>query len=150
MNIFNDLFKFGMDIKSKAGLYCVGLLFIISGVNLLFGFETISIYIIFEMMFICVFVSLIEYCLFRKYDDLSRHKKNINTLIWAVLTNILVLGSGWYFNWVSHLPLTVNITLIIMFEIALIAFRYGIYIVNQYETKDLNKKLKSYQNDKSM
>lgn len=145
MKTFNDLFKFGIDIKPKASLYCIGLLFIICGANLLFGFETLSIYMIFQMMIISVMISLVEYFLFLNYENLSHKKKNKNTLIWALFINIIVLGGGWYFDWISHLPLAVIITLVMMLEISLIAFRYSIYIVNIYETKDLNEKLKNYQ-----
>lgn len=145
MKTFEDLFKIGIDIKARASLYCIGLLFVIGGANLICGFDTLNIYIIFQMMIVSVMISLVEYFLFLNYDELSHNKKTRNTFIWALFTNIMIIGCGWYFNWISHLPLFIMITLIIMFEIALIAFRYSLYIINIYETKDLNEKLKNYQ-----
>lgn len=148
IDLFNDFFKFGTDVKSRAGLYSLMIIFFTSVGNLFLGIQTLSIYLILESFVVCILISLIEYFLFLHYEELSSHKKNLYTVIWAISANIILIFAAIAFNWYRHYPTWLMITLLIVMEIALIFFRYSIYAKNYYDTKQLNEKLYKFQNQK--
>ncbi|MEG0708535.1 MAG: hypothetical protein RR427_12080, partial [Cellulosilyticaceae bacterium] len=84
---------------------------------------------------------------FKNYDELPKERKKTNTIIWAILANILIILSSTLFKWFPPLPLWGIIILLIVLECALIAMRYSIYIVNLSDTKALNNKLQKFQKD---
>ncbi len=143
-----DFFKFGSDVKSKAGLYCLGLLFVLSAFRFLLGERTLPILFLFESMVVCVIIALIEYFLFQQYDELTNRQKNQRTFVWYFLINTIVLVSAYCFNWVQDFPSWLVIMLVAMLQIALVFFRYNIYIINTYDTKQLNEKLQKLQSQK--
>lgn len=144
MDIFNKFYKFGSEVKPKASLYCLGIVFFISIVNLCFNVTTINILTLVQTFIISLIVSLIEYFCFNNYDELSKEKKKTNTIIWAILTNIIIISSSIIFKWFPPLSLWAIITLLVILECSIIAMRYSIYIVNLSDTKDLNNNLKKY------
>jgi hypothetical protein len=145
--MFNKFYRFGSDVKPKASLYCLGIVFFISIINLCFDITMISILTLFQTFIVSLSVALIEYFSFNNYDVLSKEKKRTNTIIWAILTNIIIISSSIIFKWFSPLPLWAVIVLLIILEGSIIAMRYSIYIVNLTDTKNLNTKLKKYQRD---
>lgn len=91
-----------------------------------------------ECFFISLAIALVEYCLFNNYDELSKEKKTSNTIVWAILTNIIVIASSIIFNLFPPLPIWGYALLVIVLEISLIAMRYSIYVVNLSDTEELN------------
>ena len=148
MNLFNKFYKFGSDVKPKASLYSLALVLFISVANLFNGIVYVKILTLLECFFIALVIALIEYFLFNNYDELSKEKKTSNTIIWAILTNIIVITSSVIFNLFPPLPLWGYIILIAVLEISLIAMKYSIYVVNLSDTEDLNNKLKKYQKNR--
>ncbi|MGL5150832.1 MAG: hypothetical protein ACRC7N_09720 [Clostridium sp.] len=146
MEMFNKFYRFGSEIKPKASLYCLGIVFFIAIVNLFFGTTTISIFTLFETFIIAFLVALIEYYFFHNYDELSKEKKKTNTALWAILSNIIIISSAVVFSWFPSLPLWGNLLLIFVLECAVVAMRYSIYVVNLVDTKDLNSKLERFKN----
>lgn len=145
MEMFNKFYRFGSEIKPKASLYCLGIVFFISIVNFLFGTTTISIFTLLQSFFISLLVSLIEYFFFHNYEGLSKKKKKTNTIIWTILTNIIVISAAVLFSWFPTLPLWGTLFLVLILEFSIVAIRYSIYVVNLLDTKDLNFKLQKFQ-----
>lgn len=71
--------------------------------------------------------------------------KKKNTIIWAVLSNIIIIFSAVIFDWFPSITVSVSVLLLVILEISIIAMRYSIYIVNLTDTNDLNAKLQKYQ-----
>ncbi|WP_053955023.1 hypothetical protein [Inediibacterium massiliense] len=147
MNMFNRFYRFGSVVKPKASLYCLGIVFFISITNLCFDITTIHILTLLQTFVVSMVIALIEYFSFNNYDELSKEKKKTNTIIWAILTNIIIVSSSIIFKWFPTLPLWTIIVLFIILEISIISMRYSIYIINLADTKDLNSKLQKYQQD---
>ncbi len=143
----NDLLKFSSDVKPRASLYCVAILFLVCMLNLVFGLDSVSVYFILQVMIVSVIIALIEYALFHHYDELSQSKKTTSTIIWALSINVLIILSAVIFNWVGHFPIYVRLLLIMIMEIGLVFVRYTFYLQNLYDTKALNEKLKKYQKE---
>ena len=140
-----ELFRFSNQIKPKASLYFAGFLAIFGVANLALGYKVISIITLFQMMLVALFIALIEHYLFLNYDELSPIQKKSHTVIWAVATNILIIGGAIVFQWAIHFPAWMIGILILMVEISLVFFRYSVYLKNLYDTKMLNEKLQKYQ-----
>lgn len=147
MNMFNKFYRFGSELKPKASLYCLGIVFFICITNLFFHITTVDILTLLETFVVSLIVAFIEYFYFNSYDELSKENKKTNTIIWAILTNIIIVLSAILFKWFPPLPLWAVITLLVVLECAIVAMRYSIYIVNLADTKDLNSRLKKYQQD---
>lgn len=147
MSIFNKIYKFGSTIKPKASLYCLGIIFFIGFSNLCFSISTIDILTLVQCFLISLLIAVIEYIYFDNYDELSPKKKKRNTINWAILTNIFIISSSVLFKWFPPLPLWATIVLLIALQLAIVAMRYSIYIVNLSDTTDLNNKLKKYQDN---
>ncbi|MGL5380270.1 hypothetical protein [Clostridium sp.] len=145
MEMFNKFYRFGSEVKPKASLYSLGIVFFIAIVNLIFGITTISIFTLLETFIISLLIALLEYYFFHNYEDLSRKKNKTNTIIWAILSNLIVISSAVIFSWFPILPLLGNILLIIILNISIVAMRYSIYVVNLVDTKNLNSKLQKFQ-----
>lgn len=148
MNLFNKFYKFGSDVKPKASLYSLALVLFISITNLFNRIVYVKILTLVECFFIALAVALIEYFLFNNYDELSKEKKTSNTIVWAILTNIILIASSIIFNLFPPLPIWGYVILVIVLQISLIAMRYSIYVVNLSDTEELNNKLKKYQKDR--
>lgn len=138
MNLFNKFYKFSSDVKPKASLYSLALVLFISIANLFNRIVYVKILTLVECFFISLAIALVEYCLFNNYDELSKEKKTSNTIVWAILTNIIVIVSSIIFNLFPPLPIWGYVILVIVLEISLIAMRYSIYVVNLSDTEELN------------
>ncbi|MEG0371771.1 MAG: hypothetical protein RR645_05705 [Clostridium sp.] len=147
MEMFNKFYRFGSVVKPKASLYCLAIVFFIAITNFCFGITTISILTLIQTFIVSLVVALIEYFSFKNYDELSNKKKKTNTIIWAILTNLIIISLSIVFSWFPLLPLWAVVILIIVLEISIIAMRYSIYVVNLVDTKNLNNKLQRYQQD---
>lgn len=145
MNTFNKFYKFGSEVKPKAALYCFGIVFFIAIANLCFDILTVDILTLLQVFIVSMIVAIIEYISFNNYDELSNEKKKINTIIWAILTNIIIIVSAIMFKWFPPLPLWAVLGALFILEAGIIAMRYSIYVVNIADTKDLNIKLKKFQ-----
>lgn len=147
MNMFNKFYKYGSEIKAKAALYCLAIVFFISIANLCSGIITVNIITLLQAFIASGIVAIVEHLSFRNYDELSSEKKKTNTAIWAIVTNVIFIGSSVVFAWFPALPVWAIVVLLIVLEGGIIAMRYMIYIVNVADTLDLNKKLQKYQKD---
>lgn len=143
-----EFFKFGSDIKSKGGLYCLVILFVVCAFRFILGERTVSILFVLQSMVVGIVIALFEYFLFQHYEELSKEQKNKRTVVWYFAINGIVLLSAYYFGWTQGFPNWLIIVLIAMLEIALVFFRYNIYIKNYYDTKQLNDKLQKFQSQK--
>ncbi|NEU03723.1 hypothetical protein [Clostridium senegalense] len=145
MNTFNKFYKFGSQVKPKMALYSLGIVFFISVVNLIKGVTTVSIFTLLETCIVAFIVALIEHFSFKNYDILSKDKKRKNTILWTVVTNILIVGAAIIFKWFPIIEPWLGVLLFIILQCAIIAMRYSIYVMNLVDTNDLNNKLKKYQ-----
>ncbi len=145
MEMFNKIYKFGSIVKPKASLYCLGIIFFIYIYNLFNDIYSVNILIILETFIASIIIALIEYYYFNNYDELSDVKRKKNTIIWAVLSNIIIIFSAVIFDWFPSITVSVSVLLLVILEISIIAMHYSIYIVNLTDTNDLNDKLQKYQ-----
>lgn len=148
LNEFNRFYKFGTIVKQKAALFTIAILFTLCVYNLWLGIDTIQIIHAIQAFIISGIVAFIEYGLFHNYEDLNSSCKKKNTLIWFVVANFIFIGSAVLFNWYSNIPVWGSVVLLFILESGLIALRYSIYVMNELDSKALNKNLKTYQ-DKS-
>ncbi len=142
MKYFIKLYRVGVQIKLKASLYSVAILFFIGICNFVYlDTSMISIWVLVEVFAISMIVSSIEQiCI--PYD-LNPYKRNV--ISWEILANLVLISSSYLFKWFDGVPSYVYVLLIVILEGGLIASRIGMNILKNIDTKNLNHQLRIYQ-----
>lgn len=145
MKCFNKFYRFGSEIKPKAALYSWGIIFFIALANLYKGNSLISILTLVETFMVAFLVALVEYFAFKNYEVVSIGIRKRNTIIWALLTNVIIIGFSIIFSWFPDLTIFIKIILLLVLQCGIVAMRYSIYVVNMVDSKELNSALENFQ-----
>lgn len=145
MNTFLKLYRWGIGIKLYLSIYTLGLLFFKCLYELLMGSSSVPVLAIFEMIVVAFLLSLLQWFCFPPHRDLAKRALFGRTAVWAVGSNLFIVGGTLLFGWFSEVPLWGGAVLIVILEIGLAALWLAVYLAQQMDTKHLNSRLKAYQ-----
>ena len=144
MNGFNRFYLWGVKMKYHMGIYTVAGVFFKAIVNALQGVYTVDSLTMLEMLVVSMLFACAETAIFpegRAFgDSLGR------TALWAVLANVAFLGGALGFGWFRGIPVWGGIVLAaVILEGAMVAMWYAMWLERKWDTRDLNRNLKKYQ-----
>ena len=146
MKYFNQFYLWGIRMKYHMGIYSVAGVFLKAIINALQGVYTVDSLTMLEMLVVSLLFASAETAIFpsgmKWGDSLWR------TALWAVLANAVYIGSALGFGWFRGIPVWGGVVLVVILEGALIAMYYALWLQQHWDTADLNRSLKAYQDKK--
>lgn len=146
MNGFNRFYLWGLKMKYHMGIYTVAGIFFKAIVNALQGVYSVDTLTMLEMLAVSMLFASVETVIFPEGYTLGDSAGR--TVLWAVLANAAFVGGALGFGWFRGIPVWGGVLLIAMIEAALAAMYYALWLQQHWETKDLNRSLKAYQDKK--
>ena len=143
MSGFNRFYLWGLKMKYHMGIYTVAAIFFKAIANALQGTYTVDILTMLEMLVVSVVFASIETLIFPESHPFGDSRGRI--VLWAVLTNAAFLGSAVGFGWFRGIPVWGGIVLTVILEGAMIAMWYAMWLEKKWDTRDLNRNLKRFQ-----
>ena len=143
MNGFNRFYLWGVKMKYHMGIYTVAGVFFKAIANALQGVYTVDSLTMLQMLVVSMLFASAETAIFPEGkafgDSLGR------TALWALLANVAFLGGALGFGWFRGIPVWGGIVLAVILEGAMVAMWYAMWLERKWDTRDLNRNLKKYQ-----
>ena len=143
MNGFNRFYLWGVKMKYHMGIYTVAGVFFKAIANALQGVYTVDSLTMLQMLVVSMLFASAETAIFPEGkafgDSLGR------TALWALLANVAFLGGALGFGWFRGIPVWGGIVLAVILEGAMVAMWYAMWLEQKWDTRDLNRNLKKYQ-----
>lgn len=143
MNGFNRFYLWGVKMKYHMGIYTVAGVFFKAIANALQGVYTVDSLTMLQMLVVSMLFASAETAIFPEGkafgDSLGR------TALWALLANVAFLGGALGFGWFRGIPVWGGIVLAVILEGAMAAMWYAMWLERKWDTRDLNRNLKKYQ-----
>ena len=146
MNGFNRFYLWGVRMKYHMSIYTVAGVFFKAIVNAMEGTYSVDSLTMLEMLAVSVIFASAETAIFP--SGMKWGESRWRTLLWAALANVLYIGSALGFGWFRGIPVWGGIVLIVILEAALVAMYYALWLQQHWDTEDLNRSLKAYQDKK--
>ena len=146
MKYFNRFYLWGIRMKYHMCLYTVAGVFFKAIINAMQGIYTVDTLTMLEMLVVSMIFAIAETVIFP--SGMKWGESRWRTALWAVLANVLFIGSTLGFGWFRGIPVWGGVLLIAIIEAALAAMYYALWLQQHWETKDLNRSLKAYQDKK--
>lgn len=147
MKEFLHFYRWGMEVKLNMAIYTIALIFFKSIVALTQGESSVNIWLMLEMLLVSFAFAILQYALFPGDRTLPRRELAIRTAVWAVCGNVLYAGGAVAFGWFAGVPLWGAAVLALVLEGGLWAMWFGDQVARRRDTKTLNDKLRSYQQE---
>ena len=145
MKKFFKYYKWELNNELYASIYFASMLSVYSILRLVHGERSVDIFIMLEMLISSYIVSLLQSFIFNSTRIYNRKTLIKRTLIWHVLSTVVVLSFSLAFHWFNSM----NTWEMILFILAMISCFFlvwlGIQIANEKDTKELNHLLNKYQ-----
>ena len=143
MNGFNRFYLWGLKMKYHMSPYTVAGIFFKAIVNALQGVYSVDSLTMLQMLVVSMLFASAETAIFPEGkafgDSLGR------TVLWGVLANIAFLGGALGFGWFRGIPVWGGVLLVVILEGAMVAMWYAMWLEQKWDTRDLNRNLKKYQ-----
>ena len=143
MNGFNRFYLWGVNMKYHMGIYTVAGVFFKAIANALQGVYTVDSLTMLQMLVVSMLFASAETAIFPEGkafgDSLGR------TALWALLANVAFLGGALGFGWFRGIPVWGGIVLAVILEGAMVAMWYAMWLERKWDTRDLNRNLKKFQ-----
>ena len=143
MNGFNRFYLWGLKMKYHMSTYTVAGIFFKAIVNALQGVYSVDSLTMLQMLVVSMLFASAETAIFPEGkafgDSLGR------TALWALLANVAFLGGALGFGWFRGIPVWGGIVLAVILEGAMVAMWYAMWLERKWDTRDLNRNLKKYQ-----
>lgn len=143
MRGFNRFYLWGVKMKYHMGIYTVAGIFFKAIINALQGVYTVDALTMLQMLVVSLVFASIETVLFTEDHPFGESKGRI--ALWAVLANVIFIGSALGFGWFRGIPVWGGIVLTVILEVAMFAMWYAMWLEKKWDTRDLNRNLKKYQ-----
>ena len=143
MSGFNRFYLWGLKMKYHMGIYAVAGVFFKAIVNALQGVYTVDTLTMLEMLVVSMLFACAETAIFPEGMAFGDSKGRI--ALWAVLANVVFVGGALGFGWFRGIPVWGGIVLTVILEGAMIAMWYAMWLEKKWDTRDLNRNLKKYQ-----
>ena len=143
MNGFNRFYLWGLKMKYHMSTYTVAGIFFKAIVNALQGVYSVDSLTMLQMLVVSMLFASAETAIFPEGkafgDSLGR------TVLWGVLANIAFLGGALGFGWFRGIPVWGGVLLVVILEGAMVAMWYAMWLEKKWDTRDLNRNLKKFQ-----
>lgn len=143
MNGFNRFYLWGLKMKYHMCIYTVAGIFFKAIVNALQGIYTVDSLTMLEMLVVSLVFASAETAIFPEAHPFGDSKGRI--LLWAVLANVAFLGGAFGFGWFRGIPVWGGVILIVILEAAIFAMWYAMWLEKKWDTQELNRNLKEFQ-----
>ena len=143
MSGFNRFYLWGVKMKYHMGIYTVAGIFFKAIVNALQGVYTVDTLTMLEMLVVSLVFASIETAIFTEDHPFGDSKGRI--ALWAVLANVIFIGSALGFGWFQGIPVWAGAVLIVVLEAAMFAMWYAMWLERKWDTRDLNRNLRKFQ-----
>ena len=145
MSGFNRFYLWGVKMKYHMGIYTVAGIFFKAIANALQGVYTVDTLTMLEMLVVSLVFASIETALFTEDHPFGESKGRI--ALWAVLANVVFIGSALGFGWFRGVPVWAGVVLVVILEGAMAAMWYAMGLERKWDTWDLNRNLKIFQGE---
>ena len=143
MNGFNRFYLWGLKMKYHMSTYTVAGIFFKAIVNALQGVYSVDSLTMLQMLVVSMLFASAETAIFPEGkafgDSLGR------TMLWGILANIAFLGGALGFGWFRGIPVWGGVLLVVILEGAMVAMWYAMWLERKWDTRDLNRNLKKFQ-----
>lgn len=143
MSGFNRFYLWGVKMKYHMSIYTVAGVFFKAIVNALQGVYTVDILTMLEMLVVSMVFASAETAIFTEEKPFGDSKGRV--LLWGLLANVAFLGGALGFGWFRGVPVWAGVILVVIPEGAMVAMWYAMWLERKWDTRDLNRNLKKYQ-----
>ena len=143
MSGFNRFYLWGVKMKYHMSIYTVAGVFFKAIVNALQGVYTVDILTMLEMLVVSMVFASAETAIFTEEKPFGDSKGRV--LLWGLLANVAFLGGALGFGWFRGVPVWAGVLLVMILEGAMVAMWYAMWLERKWDTRDLNRNLKKYQ-----
>lgn len=143
MSGFNRFYLWGVKMKYHMSIYTVAGVFFKAIVNALQGVYTVDILTMLEMLVVSMVFASAETAIFTEEKPFGDSKGRV--LLWGLLANVAFLGGALGFGWFRGVPVWGGVLLVVILEGAMVAMWYAMWLERKWDTRDLNRNLKKYQ-----
>lgn len=143
MSGFNRFYLWGVKMKYHMSIYTVAGVFFKAIVNALQGVYTVDILTMLEMLVVSMVFASAETAIFTEEKPFGDSKARV--LLWGLLANVAFLGGALGFGWFRGVPVWGGVLLVVILEGAMVAMWYAMWLERKWDTRDLNRNLKKYQ-----
>lgn len=143
MSGFNRFYLWGLKMKYHMSIYTVAGIFFKAVVNALQGVYTVDTLTMLQMLVVSLVFASIETAIFTEGHPFGDSKSRI--ILWAVLANVAFIGGALGFGWFRGIPVWGGIVLTVILEVAMFAMWYAMWLEKKWDTRDLNRNLKKFQ-----
>ena len=144
MKQFLRFYAWGVEVKLYMSIYTAAVVFFQGITEVLQGRYTISVWVLLEMLLVSFAFAAIQYAVL----PAGQWSSKARLAAWAACANVLYIGSALGFGWFRGIPVWGGIVLIVILEAALVAMYYALWLQQHWDTEDLNRSLKAYQDKK--
>lgn len=143
MSGFNRFYLWGVKMKYHMSIYTVAGVFFKAIVNALQGVYTVDILTMLEILVVSMVFASAETAIFTEEKPFGDSKGRV--LLWGLLANVAFLGGALGFGWFRGVPVWAGVILVVILEGAMVAMWYAMWLERKWDTRDLNRNLKKYQ-----
>ena len=143
MSGFNRFYLWGVKMKYHMSIYTVAGIFFKTIVNVLQGVYTVDILTMLQMLVVSMLFACAETAIFTETHPFG--ESTGRTVLWAVLANVAFLGGALGFGWFRGIPIWVGVVLVVILEGAMVAMWYAMWLEKKWDSRNLNRNLKKYQ-----
>lgn len=143
MSGFNRFYLWGVKMKYHMSIYTVAGVFFKAIVNALQGVYTVDILTMLEILVVSMVFASAETAIFTEEKPFGDSKGRV--LLWGLLANVAFLGGALGFGWFRDVPVWGGVLLVMILEGAMVAMWYAMWLERKWDTRDLNRNLKKYQ-----
>ena len=143
MKGFNRFYLWGVKMKYHMCIYTVAGIFFKAITNALQGVYIVDSLTMLEMLVVSMVFACVETAIFPEAHPFG--ESTGRTALWAVLANVAFLGGALGFSWFRGVPVWAGILLVVILEGAMVAMWYAMWLEKKWDTRDLNRNLKKYQ-----
>lgn len=129
MKLFNQFYLWAANMKYHMAIYTIAAIFVKSIINLLTGVFSVEIITMFQMMIISLVFACAETLIFPQKKEWN--VTGYRAILWAMLANILYIGSSIVFVWFPNVPMWCSILAVLIMECALFAMWYVLWLENK-------------------
>ena len=144
MTGFLRWYRWGMETKYNMGLYFSGLVFMKAISDAVSGRFAMDTLILMEMLLVCMAFACVEGILFPRHREQTCLRRN--TVLWVVLAHAAFPGGAAILGWFAPAPGWMLLLLLLTFEASLGAMWFGFHVALKQDSRQLNRRLRQYQN----
>ena len=133
-----------METKYNMGLYFSGLVFMKAISDAVSGRFAMDTLILMEMLLVCMAFACVEGILFPRHREQTCLRRN--TILWVLLAHAAFPGGAAILGWFAPAPGWMLLLLLLTFEASLGAMWFGFHVALKQDSRQLNRRLRQYQN----